>query len=123
MKENIINRVELWEAINKKSMNKRQSTQGGNAKMMTKILILGLIAVMTFAGGTLYAKEESSQKARALFNAKCSLCHSIERPMSKKKSPDAWRSTVMRMKNVNGAPITDEEANAIVEYLSEHFGK
>jgi hypothetical protein len=28
----------------------------------------------------------------------------------------------MRMKNTNGCPITDAEAETIINYLSEHYG-
>lgn len=29
----------------------------------------------------------------------------------------------MRMKNVNGAQITDQEAKEIIDYLAKNFGK
>lgn len=29
----------------------------------------------------------------------------------------------MRMKNVRGAPINDEEANLITDYLAKNYGK
>lgn len=58
-----------------------------------------------------------------LFESKCSLCHSIERPKSKKKSKEEWQKTVMRMKNTNGCPITDEQAEMIIDYLVEAYGQ
>jgi len=42
--------------------------------------------------------------------------------MSKKKTKEAWKTTVMRMKNVNGCPITDDEAMIIIDYLAENYG-
>jgi hypothetical protein len=58
-----------------------------------------------------------------LFESKCSICHSINRPKSKNKSKEGWEATVMRMKNKNGCPITDEEAKMIIDYLAEKYGK
>ncbi len=51
------------------------------------------------------------------------MCHPTDKPKSKKKSKADWEKTVMRMKNVNRAPINDEEANVIIEYLAEHYGE
>ncbi len=89
-----------------------------------KKVILGLLLIvfLTSSGGAVYAEEETGVDAKALFNQKCSICHSIDSPKSKKKAADEWKSTVMRMKNVNGAPVTDDEAQAIIDYLSKHFG-
>ncbi len=61
--------------------------------------------------------------ASALFESKCSQCHSIDRPKSKKKTEEGWRKTVLRMKNVNGCQISDEVAATIIKYLSETYGK
>jgi len=70
------------------------------------------------------ASEDDKQvKARQLFESKCGLCHSIDRPGSKNKTKEEWRTTVMRMKNVNRAPITAEEAEAIIDHLAENYGK
>jgi hypothetical protein len=65
----------------------------------------------------------SADDAKALFEKKCSACHSIDRPKSKKKTAEEWQATVMRMKNVNGCPITDEEAQIILDYLTRNYRK
>ena len=91
---------------------------------MKKTIIGLLIAVFLLSfGGAVLAEEKGKVDAETLFNQKCSVCHSIDRPKSKKKATDQWKSTVMRMKNVNGASITDEEAKIIIDYLSEKYGK
>jgi cytochrome c5 len=54
---------------------------------------------------------------RALFEAKCPVCHDLGRPLGKTKDRGGWTATVKRMQQVNGAPITDGEANEIVDYL------
>ncbi len=54
---------------------------------------------------------------KALFETKCSICHPLSRPLAQTMNRDGWSTTVTRMQKVNGCPITDEEAKAIVDYL------
>lgn len=61
-------------------------------------------------------------EAGALFESKCSICHPASRPLGKTKDRAGWTTTVMRMKNGNGCPITDEEAGVIIDYLTEIRG-
>jgi hypothetical protein len=56
-------------------------------------------------------------KAKALFEAKCSVCHELSRPLGKNKDRSGWTATVNRMQKVNRCPITDAEAKAIIDYL------
>jgi len=64
----------------------------------------------------------ADQGAKDLFESKCSLCHSTTKPTSKKKTNEEWEATVIRMKDVNGAPLSDEEATIIIDYLAENYG-
>ena len=74
-----------------------------------------------------FAEEKKVRKqdwsaAEKLFETKCKLCHSIDRPKNAKKTYEEWKSTVMRMKSY--APvITDEQAELITDYLSHRYGK
>ncbi len=86
------------------------------------VSLLG-IAFLALLGATVYSAEKPKVDAKALFEQKCSTCHSIDRPKSKKKTAKEWENTVMRMKNVNGCPITDEEAKIIIDYLSKNYSK
>lgn len=49
---------------------------------------------------------------------RCSKCHSPYRPFHFIKSADLWRTTVNRMRRLEGAPIDDEQQAAIVSYLT-----
>ncbi len=60
--------------------------------------------------------------SEALFEDRCSQCHSLDRPASKRKSYDEWLSTVHKMITY-GAPVTVEEAVVIAEYLAATHGK
>ena len=72
-------------------------------------------------------EEETTTDVQALFESKCSDCHSINRPKSKRKTRSEWEITVKRMQDVNGARekagLTDEEAEKIIDYLAETYGK
>ncbi len=89
---------------------------------MKKIVVYAItLMFISVAASTGYG-EEKKVDAKALFEKNCSRCHSIDRPKSKKKTKEAWETTVMRMKNVNGCPISDDEAKIIIDYLAENYG-
>ncbi len=93
---------------------------------MMKIFISIIIGCVMFVSGAWHQALASSHgdkiNAEQLFKSKCSICHSIDRPKSKKKTKEGWETTVMRMKNKNGCPITDEEARMIIDYLADEYG-
>jgi len=92
-------------------------------RMIVAILAFSVITVSGFWHQALSSDKAGEMNAQKLFESKCSLCHTIERPRSKNKTKADWEATVMRMKNTNGAPVTDEEARAIIDYLSGKHGK
>jgi cytochrome c5 len=89
---------------------------------MKKTKTAAAILAMAFLGtGIAFADEKGGSpadgKAKALFEAKCAMCHPLSRSLDLKKDRDGWTATVTKMKKVNGCPITDDEAKAIVDYL------
>ena len=60
---------------------------------------------------------------KALFEARCSMCHPLNRPLEKKKTAAEWRETVLRMKEHAAGKISDAEAETIIKYLSDTRGK
>ena len=89
--------------------------------MGTKRVIAGMLCAAFLLAGLLIAPpagaDAGDPKAKALFEAKCSACHALSRPLGKNKDRDGWTTTVTRMQKVNGCPITDAEAKEIVDYL------
>ena len=89
-------------------------------------MIRAMMAVIVFSliltGITLYAADGAKMDAKALFEKKCSMCHSLDKPKSKHYSEAEWKSTVGSMKEY-GCPLTDEETNTIIKYLTENYGK
>ncbi len=93
----------------------------GERKFILSFIVL-MMFTFSFSIRTADSQESGSEAVK-LFERKCNLCHSVEKPKSKRKSMEGWRTTVMRMKNKNGCPLTDEEADVIINYLSEAYGK
>jgi hypothetical protein len=89
-------------------------------RFATYILV---ILFVTTSGLSAYSAEKEKVDAKTLFEKKCSICHNLDRAKSKKKTVKEWETTVMRMKNVRGAPINDQETNLIIDYLAKNYGK
>jgi mono/diheme cytochrome c family protein len=56
-----------------------------------------------------------------VFAKVCSACHGLDRPMGLKRTKEAWSATVAEMAGF-GADATQEQFQAIVEYLAKNFG-
>jgi quinohemoprotein amine dehydrogenase len=60
--------------------------------------------------------------------AKCGTCHMpdaekrLTRISSRRSTPENWERTIKRMIQLNKAPITAEDARAIIKYLSDNHG-
>ena len=65
--------------------------------------------------------------AKVTFEATCSKCHALKKPLGKKKDQAGWESTVERMssyhKRQKGKVISEVDQNAIVQYLLSVAGK
>lgn len=91
--------------------------------MKIAIVALSTLCIALFFVSSHYVSAGEEKNAQLLFGRKCGTCHSIEKPRSKKKTKAEWEKTVMRMKNVNMAPISSGEARVIVDYLARNYGK
>ena len=56
--------------------------------------------------------------AKSAFQQKCSVCHSLERPLEKNKEFQAWVETVRRMSSKKPEHLTDEEMQSIPGFLT-----
>jgi cytochrome c5 len=90
---------------------------------MKKLVVsLAGISALVLSGVAVVGAEKSEGTTKDLFEKRCGACHSVDRSTSQKKTAREWERTVLRMKNVNGASITDDEARAIIQYLSTNHG-
>ncbi len=98
------------------------------------LLLAGMLLVSACIGqsgeskinqATTPAPAPTSIDVNPIFETKCSVCHSLDRIRSKKKTYNGWETTVTRMLDANGAReragITDEEAKTIIEYLAATY--
>jgi mono/diheme cytochrome c family protein len=112
--------------VAKRNLNAQQtphSTEKGETKMVKARILLGLIAAVPLAAGSLaMADDLNMEKAAQLFETKCAKCHSVDRPKGKTKSKDDWATTVKRMQAKSPGWFTDVEAQTLIEYLSREHG-
>jgi mono/diheme cytochrome c family protein len=58
---------------------------------------------------------------KSLFDTKCSVCHPVERPLSKTKIHDEWRATVKRMAGKKSGHLTEDEIEKIAAFLTLRY--
>jgi mono/diheme cytochrome c family protein len=92
-------------------------------KIMVCIISVAFCILPLFSAYSAEKQTEPVPDAKPLFEKKCSICHGLDRPQSKRKTQSEWTDTVTRMKNTNKAPVNDAEANTIIEYLAKNYGK
>jgi len=63
----------------------------------------------------------SDPEATLVLNRSCVSCHSLDRVMNSRYSPDEWRVIAIQMKT-RGATITDEDLERLVEWLGRVKG-
>jgi mono/diheme cytochrome c family protein len=63
----------------------------------------------------------SDPEATLVLNRSCVSCHSIDRVMNSRYSPDEWRVIAVQMKT-RGANITNEDLERLVEWLARVKG-
>ena len=76
-------------------------------------------ATQAIGGGVI--EEKSNDQAKALFEKKCSQCHSMERILKTQKGDDWWRGTVKRMSEMPGADISSEDVGHIMFYIGKEM--
>lgn len=88
---------------------------------------LSIFAAGIFAASIAIAGEEdltlTSAPGHELTLGRCIVCHSIDYIQSNAAvmTRDAWQRSIRKMIDRFGAPITDAEAEAILEYLVAHY--
>ena len=65
----------------------------------------------------------SAADGKSLFETKCSVCHGLDRPTSRKETKEKWASLVKEMQGKKADWISDAEASKIVDYLTAQYGK
>jgi len=88
----------------------------GNGKRLATILTALLLAA------PVQAQDLPDGAGKDLVVKVCTVCHDAARIVSKKWTKEQWNDTIDKMA-MRGAMATDEEFEAIVNYLAKYFGK
>ena len=67
------------------------------------------------------ARHFGSERGKGLVEDICSLCHEWQRVEEYGKTREQWVGTIKGMIS-EGAPVTDDEFNAIVDFLAANYG-
>jgi quinohemoprotein amine dehydrogenase len=68
-----------------------------------------------------------AQDATSILNAKCAACHEraddgLARIKDQRKTPEAWDMTIVRMMQLHGVEVTDDERSILVKHLADTQG-
>ena len=88
------------------------------------VFVLALIAASAIPRAAAGEVTELKDGAgRDLTVGRCIICHSVEYIPSNAPAMNraAWQKTIQKMKDRFGAPITDEEAKQILDYLDANY--
>ena len=95
--------------------------------MNARLLCIPALLAPLLMGLAAAAGEESIElqdaPGRDLVVARCSVCHSVDYVQMNAPVLDraGWQKSVRKMIDQFGAPIGEEDANRIVEYLATHY--
>ena len=115
--------------------------------MRVRFMVLSIVCVMLLAFAVGCAKQEPPKPAapaavpaaapavptaapaapaadgKSIFETKCSVCHSLDRPRARKETREKWASIVKEMQGKKADWISDAEAVKIVDFLAAEYGK
>jgi mono/diheme cytochrome c family protein len=86
-----------------------------------------LLASVALVGALAFADEDSIHlrdgSGRDLTAGRCAICHSLDYIEGNAPVQDraGWQKTIQKMRDKFGAPITDEEARQILDYLAGSY--
>ncbi len=86
----------------------------------------GVVVAVAMALATPALAEDVPLKdgpGKDVTSSRCVICHSLEYIPSNAPAMDraAWQKSVQKMRERFGAPISDEEAKSILDYLSAAY--
>jgi cytochrome c2 len=84
---------------------------------------LALLLPALFAASAAGADGKAPLDGRALFDKKCSACHSLSRATNRREWKPEWKGIVDRMARMRDGWISAEEAAAIVDYLASEYAR
>jgi sulfite dehydrogenase (cytochrome) subunit B len=87
------------------------------------VLGLALCRAPPWAAAAAEITELKDAPGRDLTVGRCIICHSVEYIPSNAPAMNrgAWQKSIQKMKDRFGAPVSDEEAKQILDYLDANY--
>jgi hypothetical protein len=87
-------------------------------------MLMKVAAITAVLGVAAFARDEAREKdrGRELVEDVCTYCHNLDRLRGQQLSREEWRGLTKGMIS-EGAPVTDEELSAILDYLEKNYGR
>jgi hypothetical protein len=82
---------------------------------------IGLVVVMATAVASSPDSNKREERAHQLVADVCTSCHDLARVKVQALSKEEWAGLIKGMVS-EGAAVSDEEMDLIVDYLARHFG-
>jgi cytochrome c5 len=94
--------------------------------VLTAALLAGAVGYVVPRANAAAAEEVTELREGAgkdLTVGRCIICHSVEYIPSNAPAMNraAWQKTIQKMRDKFGAPITDDEAKQILDYLDANY--
>ena len=96
--------------------------------MRRPLVLVAVSAALGVAAASAAAAGEESLtlhegSARALTAGRCAICHSLDYIPNNAPVMDrsGWQKTIQKMRERFGAPISDQEAQQILDYLAGNY--
>jgi hypothetical protein len=89
---------------------------GGRRNWLWAVVVFLLLGALMGCAG-----DGDEGDGRALLEARCTGCHSLERVENSEHTRTEWEGIVDRMITY-GADLNEEEQTILVDYLAENYG-
>jgi hypothetical protein len=97
--------------------------KGIEMKKIIALIFLAAVGIAFCSQGAIGGDTFSFDVAKKLYEAKCTKCHTAERPKQADQSFEAWNATIKRMQAKNPGWIDDSEALILIDYLLRTKGQ
>jgi hypothetical protein len=91
--------------------------------MNTPLLVLSCLCVLSAQDAGAQDIQLQEAPGRDLVVARCSICHSVDYVQMNASVFDrgGWQKSVRKMIDTFGAPVSEDDARRIVEYLDNNY--
>lgn len=89
---------------------------------MNKRMKAAVLAVLATALALPVAFGGDTSKGKAIFEQKCLKCHKVDKFKKNRADRKGWELVLRRMER-NSCILSDEETNAVADYLAKEYGE